>query len=125
MEGFASMNFIEEWGFNVKVGQEEAFQQWVTANEERLKQSSPKGSEYVGIYAVIYTTEKHSGQFRLLVRHDTYADLDTAAAAGKDAKSEYGRLSREFIKFIDPASTADWSRSLLKSIVEATVFKSG
>jgi len=118
------MNFIEEWGFTVKVGKEEAFQQWVTANEEALRETSPKGSEYIGTYAVIYTSEKQAGSFKLLVRHDSYADLDTAAAAGKDANSEFARLSRELIKFWDSATTAPWSRTLLKSVVEATVFKS-
>jgi hypothetical protein len=118
------MNFIEEWGFNVKLGQEEAFQQWVVANEDALRQSSPKGSEYLGIYAAVYTTEKQAGSFKLLVRHDSYADLDAAASAGKDANSEFGRLSRELIKFWNAADTAPWSRTLLKSIVEATVFAS-
>jgi len=118
------MNFIEEWGFTVKVGQEEAFQQWVTANEDALRQTSPKGSEYLGIYSVVYTSEKQAGSFKLLVRHDSYAALDTAAAAGKEADSEFGRLSRELVRFWNAADTSPWSRTLLKSIVEATVFKS-
>lgn len=118
------MNFIEEWGFTVKVGQEEAFQQWVAANEDALRQTSPKGSEYLGVYAVIYTSEKQAGSFKLLIRHDSYADLDTAAAAGKDANSEFSRLSRELARFWSSADTAPWSRTLLKSIVEATVFNS-
>jgi len=118
------MTFIEEWGFTLKVGQEEAFQQWVIANEDALKETSPQGSEYLGIYAAVYTTEKQAGSYKLLVRHDSYADLDTAASAGKDANSEFGRLSRDLVKFWSAADTAPWSRTLLKSIVEATVFTS-
>jgi hypothetical protein len=117
------MNFIEEWGFSVKRGQEEAFQDWMAQNEEVLRRTSPKGSEYVGTYAVVYSTEKQAGGYKLLVRHDSYADLDVAAAAGKDKNSEFARLTRDLLKFWDTADTAPWSRSLLKGIVEATVFK--
>jgi len=118
------MRFIEEFGGTVKPGQEEAFQRWLVQNEEALAKAHPEGSEYLGTYAVIYGSDKDSGQWRTLIRRDSYAALDRAAAAGKDPNSELNRLTREFIKFFDSSPTAPWSRGLYKAVVEATVYKS-
>jgi hypothetical protein len=119
------MRFIEEIGGSVKPGQEEALQQWLVKNEDALAKAYPEGSEYLGTYVVIYNSEKDSGQWRTIVRRDSYAALDRAAAAAKDPTGDLGRLTREFIKFFDSSSSAPSSRCLYKAVVDATVFKSG
>jgi len=118
------MRFIEEFGGSVKPGQEEALQEWLIQNEDALAKAYPEGSEYLGTYVAIYSSEKDSGQWRTVVRRDSYAALDRVAAAGKDPNSDLNRLTREFIKFFDASPTAPGSRSLLKAVVEATVYKS-
>jgi len=118
------MRFIEESGGSVKPGQAEALQAWLIQNEDALAKAYPEGSEYLGTYVAIYSSEKDSGQWRTLVRRDSYTALDKAAAAGKDPNSDLNRLTREFIKFFDASPTAPGSRSLLKAVAEATVYKS-
>jgi hypothetical protein len=118
------MRFIEEIGGSVKQGQEVALQQWLAENEDALAKAYPEGSEYLGTYAVIYSSEKDSGQWRTVVRRDSYAALDRAAAVAKDPTSDLNRLTREFVKFFDSSPTAPSSRSLYKAVVDATVFKS-
>ena len=118
------MRFIEEFGGSVKPGQEEALQEWLVKNEDALAKSYPDGSEYLGTFVVIYGSEKDSGLWRTLVRRDSYAALDRAAAIGKARNTDFDRLNREFSKFFDPSPTAPWSRSLYKAVVDATVYKS-
>jgi hypothetical protein len=85
-----------------------------SANEERIARSYPEGTEYLGIYVSVFTSEKTSGAYRVLERLSSYADIDTLAALGKDETSEYAKVRREFNQFIDPDPHADWSRVLLK-----------
>jgi hypothetical protein len=118
------MQFIEEIGGSIKPGQEMALQQWLVENEAAMAKAYPEGSEYLGTYVVIYTSEKNSGQWRTVARRDSYAALDRAAAVAKDPNSDLNRLTREFIKFFDSSPTAPWSRSLYKAVVDATVYKS-
>jgi len=118
------MRFIEEFGGSVKPGKEEALQEWLVRNEDAMAKAYPEGSEYLGTYVVVYSSEKDSGQWRTEVRRDSYAALDRVAAVGKDPNSDLNRLTREFIKFFDPSPTAPWSRSLYKAVVDATVYKS-
>ena len=118
------MQFIEEIGGSIKPGQEVALQEWLVQNEDAMAKAYPEGSEYLGTYVVIYTSEKNSGQWRTVVRRDSYAALDRAAAVAKDPNSDLNRLTREFIKFFDSSPAAPWSRSLYKAVVDATVYKS-
>src|SRR2546425_5644973 len=112
--GDGTVRFIEEFGGSVKTGQEVALQQWLIENEEALAKAYPDGSEYLGTYVVVYGSEKDAGQWRTLVRRDSYAALDRAAAVGKDPNSDLNRLTRDFIRFFDPSPTTPWSRSLYK-----------
>ena len=52
----------------------------------------------------------------------TYAALDASAAAMKDAKSDFGRLIRDSTQFQDFDLQAPWSSSLLKNVIDASVF---
>ena len=74
------MKFIQEFGYTVKVGQEQAHQKWVTENDERLRKGAPPGWKYIGTFTAVYSTEKHAGGYRLLMELDSYGALDAGAA---------------------------------------------
>jgi hypothetical protein len=116
------VRFIQESGFTIKVGQEEAHQKWLTENEERLAQVHPEGTRYLGTFAVVFTTDKEAGLYRSFVELDSYAAIDRLAAASKDASGEFGRLLREWTAFGDWDVHAPWSNGLFKAVVDATIW---
>ncbi|HLO35892.1 MAG TPA: hypothetical protein VK194_07410 [Candidatus Deferrimicrobium sp.] len=116
------MRFIQESGYTVKLGQDEAHQQWMAANEEKLGRAYPEGTRYLGTFATVLSTDKQSGSYRWFVELDSYAALDRLAAAAKDASSEFGRLNREWSAFVDYDLNAPWSQGLFKAVVDATVW---
>ena len=121
-KGEDAMRFIEETGFCVRVGREEAFQKWLVANEERIAAAYPPGASYIGTFVTAFTSEKNAGRYRVLEGLDSYAALDAAAAAQKDPNSAYAKAWREAMQFMDPDPKADWSQTLLKSVVDATIW---
>lgn len=116
------MRFIQEFGYTVKVGQDEAHQRWFTENDAALRAAAPKGSRYLGTFSVVFGTEKQAGGYRLLVELDSYAAMDTSAAATKDPKSDWGRLVRDWSQFLDTDLAAPWSTSLLKDVLDASIW---
>ncbi len=116
------MRFIQEFGFTVKVGMDEAHQQWLMKNEAALAAAHPAGSRYIGTFATVYSSDKQAGSYRSFVELDSYAALDTMAAAAKDASSDFGKLQREWSGFGDYDLAAPWSQGLFKSVVDATVW---
>ena len=58
------MRFIQEFGYTVKVGQEEAHQKWLVDNDQALAKSMPPGTRCIGTFAVVYSSEKSSGWYR-------------------------------------------------------------
>ena len=80
------MEFISEVTFDVKLGKTRDFQEWSRKNEDTIRKETPRRWEYIGTYAVIFSTEP--GQFRQLWRHDSYGAMDTfAEAMGKGGRS--------------------------------------
>jgi hypothetical protein len=116
------MRFIQEFGYTVRVGQDEAHQRWVIDHDERIRAAAPEGSTYVGTFAVVFSSEKQSGSYRMLFELDSYAALDSSAAASKDPNGEYGRVLREWSQFLDTSLDAPWSNGLLKNVVDATIW---
>ena len=116
------MRFIQEFGFTVKLGQDEAHQRWLVENEEKFAKAHPEGTRYLGTFATVFATDKQAGGYRSFVELDSYAALDRLAAAAKDASSEFGRLNREWSGFGDYDLNAPWSNSLFKAVVDATVW---
>ena len=116
------MRFIQEFGYTVKVGQDEAQQQWLIENREALAKSMPAGTRYIGTFAVVMSSEKNAGSYRMLFELDSYGALDKLAALTKDPKSEYGRLVRESTKFGDYDLAAPWSTTLLKDVIDASIW---
>jgi hypothetical protein len=115
------MRFIQETGFSVRVGQEEAFQQWLATNEERFARSYPDGTEFMGAYFTVFTSEKAAGRYRILERLSSYGDIDKLAALMKDGATEYAKVWREAIQFLDPDPHADWSEVLLKGVADTVI----
>ena len=116
------MRFIQEFGYTVKIGKDEAHQRWFIENDAALRAASPAGSKYIGTFAVVVSSEKSAGFYKQLVELDSYAALDASAAAAKDPKSALGRLLRDFSQFIDTDLAAPWSNSILKDVIDATVW---
>lgn len=114
------MEFLQVYGFEVVLGKSVEFQQWVDANEEALKAAVPDGVAYVGTYAAIYSTEKQAGSFFTVYRLTSYADLDRLAAALDSG--DLGKLIGQSMPLIDFDNNAGWSRFLLKSITDATIW---
>jgi hypothetical protein len=116
------MRFIQEFGYTVRVGQEEAHQRWLTENDARLRAAAPPGSGYVGTFAVVLSSEKQAGSYRMILELDSYGSLDAAAEATRDPGSEWGSLVRDWSQFLDVDLAAPWSRGLLRNVVDAAVW---
>ncbi len=115
------MNFIAEFGFDVKKGRAQDFQRWMSENESKLAAACPAGVEYVGTYAVMYSSEKHSGSFRQFFRMESYGSQDTFAAAMKDGGA-FAKLIEETSEFIDQDREADWSNGLYKAVTDISLW---
>lgn len=116
------MRFIQEFGYTVKVGQDEAHQRWLIDNDAALKAAMPPGSTYIGTFAVVLSSEKAAGSYKALFGLDSYGAMDTQAAANKDPKNAYGRLVRDISQFMDLDHAAGWSNVLMKDVLDATVW---
>lgn len=115
------MDFLNVFGFSVPPGKNQEFQAWVRANSAALAKAMPKGIELVGIYASIFSSEKHSGDYKMVWRLDSYGAMDRFAAAMGE-NSELARLNDELGKFFDVRLGADYSRELLKSVADITIW---
>ena len=116
------MRFIQEFGYSIKVGQEEAHQKWWTANEKKFAAAHPKGTTYIGTFAVVFSSEKRAGFYKTFVEMDSYGAMDALAVAAKDGKKDFGRMLRDSSRFVDYEWNAPWSNGLYKSVVDATIF---
>jgi Mg-chelatase subunit ChlD len=116
------MRFIQQFGYTVRVGQDEAHQKWLIANDAALRAAAPPGTKYMGTFAVVFSTEKKAGGYIAMFELDSYGAMDTSAAAMKDAKGAFGKLLRDASQFIDVDLQAPWSNWLLKDVIDATVF---
>ena len=116
------MALIEELGFTVREGMEEAFQQWLQDNEEKFRQVHPRGMRYLGTYGVVFSSEKQAGTYRVLLELDNYGTIDTFSAAMKDGDSEFGRMVREHSSFAEFDLNQPWSQSLYRTVVDMAVF---
>jgi hypothetical protein len=115
------MRFIQEFGFTVKVGQEEAYQRWLQKNEDAMAKSHPKGTRYLGTFVVIMGSEKQAGGYSTLVEFDNYGDMDKMAETMRDPKSAFVKFMRDGSAFIDTDLAAGWSQGLYKRVVDASI----
>ena len=116
------MRFIQEQGFTIKLGPEEAFPGWLVANEAALAAAAPSGTKYLGTFTAVFSSEKRSGLYKMYMEHDSYGALDALAASMKDEASDFSRLMRESFRFGDYDLAAPWSSGLYKAVVDASIF---
>ena len=116
------MRFIQEFGYTVKVGKDEAHQRWLAENDAALKAAMPEGMTYIGTFAVIFSSEKNAGSYKALFGLDSYGAMDAGAAVNKDPGSAYGQLARDISQFFDLDRAAGWSNGLLKDVLDATIW---
>lgn len=116
------MRFIQEFGYTVKVGKDEAHQRWLAENDAALKAAMPEGMTYIGTFAVIFSSEKNAGSYKALFGLDSYGAMDAGAAVNKDPRSAYGLLARDISQFFDLDRAAGWSNGLLKDVLDATIW---
>jgi hypothetical protein len=115
------MDFIAEFGFDVKKGKARDLQRWLSENESKLAAACPSGVEYIGTYTVVQTSEKRAGAYRQLLRLDSYGAQDTLAAAMKEG-GEFADLFEELSQFVDQEREADWSSGLYKAVTDASIW---
>lgn len=116
------MRFIQEYGFTVKIGQEEAYQQWLVDNEAAMAAAAPAGTKYLGTFVTVFSSEKQAGWYKSYMELDSYGAMDTLAAATRDESNEFTRLLRESSRFGDYDHAAPWSNGLYKAVVDASVW---
>jgi len=116
------MSLIWEQGFNIKRGKEEAYQKWMTENDAAYKEAAPPGVEYLGTYIVVMSSERQAGEYRTLLRIESFASVDTMFELARDEKSVWGRLSREETKFWDLPVGAEFSFGIYRPLIEAVIW---
>ena len=115
------MDFIAEFGFDVKQGKAREFQRWLSENESKIAAACPAGIEYIGTYAVIFSSEKHAGAYRQLLRLESYGSQDVLAAAMKEGGA-FADLVNGIGQFIDQDREADWSNGLYKAVTDTSIW---
>jgi len=115
------MDFLNVSGFSVLPGRNLEFQAWVRANSSALAVAMPEGIVLGGVYARMFSSEKHSGDYKVVWRLDSYGAMDRfTAAMGEDP--ELARLMDELGSFYDVRIGADYSDELLKSVADITIW---
>jgi hypothetical protein len=116
------MKFLVIDGFDIPSGKNREFQEWVRANAMLLSEAAPEGVEFVGIYvSMYYSGDKQIGGGRIIWRLDSYGAQDRFAAAAR-GDTEFARLLEEFGSFTDVRLGAGFSRELLKSVADITIW---
>jgi len=115
------MDFIADFGFDVKQGKGREFQQWMSENESAFAAACPDGVEYIGTYGVIYSSEKHAGGYRQFFRFDSYGAQDRLAAAMKEDDA-FATLMDQWGDFVDDERGADWSNGLYKAVTDLSMW---
>jgi hypothetical protein len=119
------MDFVSVIGFDCQRGKSREMSGWLEANEPKLRAEAPKGWEYIGTYAAVMSTEKDTGTFRQIWRHDSYGAMDAWAQAMREPTA-FAQLYDEFTtKFIDESREAHSSTSLLKSVTDVSIWGEG
>ncbi len=114
------MEFISVQGGTIKEGKLTEAKAWLEKHQDELRSTAPDGSEYLGTYVSVFSSEKGAGDVFWMMRHDSYGALDGIAAAGG---SRFGDLVGEWLsQFVDPSSTSPQSSILFKSLADATIW---
>ena len=113
------MDFLQVYGYEVKDGKAGEYQQQLNDSADAWKAAMPDGTEYVGTYASIYSSEKQAGSFFTIYRLDSYAALDRLAE--EQQSGELGRIVGRLMSYVDTDNNAGQSGFLLKSMTDVTI----
>ena len=114
------MALILEQGFDIPEENIGDFQEWLRKNETRLREASPEGISYVGSYAVILSTEKTAGGFRLIWELENYAAQDRLSEA-IGQPGPFQELMGALHSVVDKRPDAHTSTSLYRALSETSV----
>lgn len=114
------MQFIHEQGFDIREGEEHAYQRWLAENEAALAAACPEGVEYLGTFYAIFADTRAAGTYRMLLRYDSYGAQDRMAAE-MAGDTELARLVHEGVRFIDMSNDRNQSNELLKLVTDSTI----
>lgn len=90
------MRFLGFEGGTIKDGMMGEAYEWLVANEAELRAAAPEGTEYLGVYAPVFTSGKNPGDVYFVYAVDSYGALDRQAASGD---SRFGELFDEWNGF--------------------------
>jgi hypothetical protein len=93
--------------------------EWLVANEAELRSAAPEGTEYLGVYAPVFASEKNPGDVYFVYAVDSYGALDRQAAS---RDSRFGELFDEWNGFLDSSPGTLGEKVLYKSLTAATVW---
>ena len=107
------MEYVMRYSLEAK--KETAFRRWLEANEQRLRDESPKAWTYLGTYFVVHATADYACETRW--RLDDYAALEPAgeSSAWRKLIQEHG----SFVSGLPPMRTV-----LMKEASEVTIITS-
>jgi hypothetical protein len=115
----ADVKFLGFEGGTIKDGMMGKAYEWLVANEAELRSEAPEGTQYLGVYAPIFTSAKNPGDVYFVYGVDSYGALDRQAASGD---SRFGELFDEWNGFLDSAPGTLGEKVLYKSLTAATVW---
>jgi hypothetical protein len=117
----ARVDFVSIQGGPIKEGKLGAAQKWLAEHEAEIAANSPEGTEYVGTYVAVFSSEDGLATSMVTLMHlDSYGAMDTLAASGG---TEFGELTNEFVsKFFDQSNAARPVTILLKRLTDATIW---
>jgi hypothetical protein len=75
------VRFLGLEGGTIKDGMMGKAHEWLVANEAELRSAAPEGTEYLGVYAPVFTSEKNPGDVSFVYAVDSYGALDRQAAS--------------------------------------------
>lgn len=114
------MHFIHEQGFDIREGEEHAYQRWLADNEAAIAAACPEGVEYLGTFYAIFSDTRTAGTYRMMWRYDSYGAQDRMAAE-MTGDTALARLVHEAIRFLDMGNHRNGSNQLLKLVTDSTI----
>jgi len=115
------VNFLDIQGYDVKEGRNHEFQQWLSANEEKIALECPEGISYKGTYVLVRSSERKLGSTITIFEMENYACLDRFANAMKEGGT-FARLIDEMTDFVDQRNDAQFGDMLGRRVVDAAIW---
>ncbi len=105
---------VSDWGFFLKPGTEDVFNEWLAANEERFAAVAPTTYEYLGTYVPLWRGAGETAPFHQMWRYLTQRPPDLRIAAG-DSSGEFTEMARQFLSFVDETRSEEETFRLYRS----------